>query len=98
MKLQIENLVNDNNNHAVNQFVVKLNGNIFYQSYDTIIAKKDKDGHIFITEKWQYSKTTSKHLYIFLRDNTSLRYVEGKEDVEEAIDKGYIQLVKSLKY
>lgn len=46
MRLQIENLVNDNNNHAVNQFVVKLNGNVFYQSYDTIIAKKDKEGKI----------------------------------------------------
>lgn len=98
MRLQIENLVNDNNNHAVNQFVVKLNGNVFYQSYDTIIAKKDKDGKITLSSDWDYSKTTKKHLYIWLRDNTSFRYVEKEKDVIDAINNGLIKVVETLKY
>lgn len=98
MKLQIENLVNDNNNHAVNQFVVKLNGNVFYQSYDTVIAKKDKEGKITLSSDWDYSKTTKKHLYIWLRDNTSFRYVEKEKDVIDAINNGLIKVVETLKY
>lgn len=98
MKLQIENLVNDNNNHAVNQFVVKLNGNVFYQSYDTVIAKKDKEGKITLASDWDCSKTTRKHLYIWLRDNTSFRYVEKEKDVIDAINNGLIKVVETLKY
>lgn len=98
MRLQIENLVNDNNNHAVNQFVVKLNGNVFYQSYDTVIAKKDKEGKITLCADWNYSKTTKKHLYIWLRDNTSFRYVENEKDVIDAINNGLIKVVETLKY
>ena len=98
MRLQIENLVNDNNNHAVNQFVVKLNGNVFYQSYDTVIAKKDKEGKITLCSDWGCSKTTRKHLYIWLRDNTSFRYVENEKDVIDAINNGLIKVVSTLKY
>ena len=98
MKLQIENLVNDNNNHAVNQFVVKLNGNVFYQSYDTVIAKKDKEGKITLCSDWDCSKTTKKHLYIWLRDNTAFRYVEKEKDVIDAINNGLIKVVSTLKY
>lgn len=98
MKLQIENLVNDNNNHAVNQFVIKLNGNIYFQSYDTIIAKKDKDGQIVLCKDWDYSKTTKKHLYIWLRDFTTYIYLKGEDDVREAIACGAIKVKKSIKY
>lgn len=98
MRLQIENLVNDNNNQAVNQFVVKLNGNVFFQSYDTVIAKQDKEGKITLCSDWNYSKTTKKHLYIWLRDFTSFKYIEGEKDVLDAIDTNKIKLVKSLKY
>lgn len=98
MKLYIENLVNDNNNHAVNQFVVKLNGNIFFQSYETIIAKRGKDGKISLSTFWDYSKTTKKHLYIWLRDFTSFKYVENEKDVIDAIEHGLIKVVKKIEY
>lgn len=98
MKLQIENLVNDNNNHAVNQFVVKINGNVFFQSYDTIIAKKDAKGKVTLSSYWNYSKTTRKHLYIWMRDNTSFRYVENEKDIIDAVENGLIKVVPSLKY
>lgn len=98
MKLTIENLINDNNNHAVNQFVVKLNGNVYYQSYDTIIAKLDTKGNVTLSESWKVSKTTKKHLYIWLRDMTNFIYIRNEKDVIYEIENNHIKVVKSLKY
>lgn len=50
-----------------NQFVILGNyGEIEFQSYNSIIAKISKTGTLEFSERWDYSKTTLKHLYIFL--------------------------------
>lgn len=50
-----------------NQFVILgNNGEIEFQSYDSRIAKINKSGTLELSIKWDYSKTTLKHLYIFL--------------------------------
>lgn len=50
-----------------NQFIILGdNGEIEFQSYDSIIAKISKSGTLEFSERWDYSKTTLKHLYIFL--------------------------------
>ena len=50
-----------------NQFVILgNNGEIEFQSYDSRIAKINKSGTLELSIKWNYSKTTLKHLYIFL--------------------------------
>ena len=39
----------------------------FFQSYDSIIAEV-KDGQVYLDEYyWDYSRTTMRHLYNFLR-------------------------------
>lgn len=70
-----------------NQFVITDDdGNIFFQSYDSIIVKIDKDKNIFLDEKhWNYSVTTSKHRNSFLR-------LSSKE-TEQRIKAGTIKLV-----
>lgn len=50
-----------------NQFVILGdNGEIEFQSYNSRIAKIDKNGTLELSTRWNYSKTTLKHLYIFL--------------------------------
>lgn len=52
-----------------NQFIILGdNGEIEFQSYDSIIAKISKTGTLEFSERWDYSKTTLKHLYIFLEE------------------------------
>lgn len=50
-----------------NQFVILgNNGEIEFQSYNSRIARIDKNGVLSLSYHWDYSKTTLKHLYIFL--------------------------------
>jgi len=54
-----------------NQFVINQdNGDLIFQSYQSIIAKKSQ-GKIYLDNiYWNYSKTTSKHRNIFLGETT----------------------------
>ena len=50
-----------------NQFVILgNNGEIEFQSYNSLIARIEKNGNLSLSSHWDYSRTTSKHLYIFL--------------------------------
>ena len=50
-----------------NQFVILgNNGEIEFQSYDSLIARINKNGTLTLSSRWDYSRTTLKHLYIFL--------------------------------
>lgn len=52
-----------------NQFVI-FGGDaiVTFQSYQSIIANFDKKGTLNLFRDWNYSKTTLKHLYLFLND------------------------------
>ena len=61
--MKVENFYNKN------QFII-LGGDakITFQSYNSIIAKIDKNGTLWLGSDWNYSKTTLKHLYLFIND------------------------------
>ena len=73
--------------HVKNQFLITdTEGNVFFQSYDTIIAKRDNHGFLFLdAEKWDYSTTTSKYRNLFTGLNTA--------DTKKAIKEGKITLI-----
>lgn len=52
-----------------NQFIIYNEGNIYFQSYKSLIAKIDNNNVLTIYKDWDYSKTTLKHLKIFLTNN-----------------------------
>lgn len=56
-----------------NQFII-FGGDaiVTFQSYNSIIAKIDKKGTLKLGNDWDYSKTTLKHLYLFINDYFSL--------------------------
>ena len=93
----ISNLINDNGNAAANQFIIKTSKATYFQSYLSVVAKIDKKGNLILSENWDYSNTTRKHLYIFLR-MYGYHYLCSAKDMRKAIkDKEVIlQKVESL--
>ena len=70
--MHIEQLANKN------QFKVSLSNGVAFQSYDSLIAFKNDEGKVFLSENWNYSKTTLKHLKLFLRIDLSKKEIEKK--------------------
>ena len=51
---------------VANQYIIEDGGTETFQSYQTLIAKKS-GATITISENWNYSRTTSKYFYEWLR-------------------------------
>ena len=84
--MKVENIINDKNNRAANQFVITTDSGIYFQSYDSMICKY-YNGRVYLTPKWDYSATTRKHLYIFLHDYCHQHRLV-KKDVLKSIESG----------
>ncbi len=84
--MKVENMIGKNGKAVKNQFVITDdNGNKTFQSYNTIIAKKDIKGILtFDINKWNYSNTTSKYRNIFTELTT--------KETEKQIKSGLIRL------
>lgn len=70
LQLKVNNIISGNGNAIANQFEVKdyQTNTVYFQSYESIIAKI-QDGKITVDpDYWDYSKTTSKYLNIFFDD------------------------------
>ena len=89
--MRVENLTNDRGNKAVNQFVITTENGVFFQSYDSMICKY-VNGQVYVTPLWDYSNTTRKHFYIFLRDYCRMGRML-KNDILDAIRNGSIEEV-----
>jgi len=93
-----------------NQFVILGNGQTVFQSYESTIAIIDQENGLTLGHDWDYSKTTMKHLYLFLVDYkvryafTELRHgIESalnssnkRKALQDLIDKGIINYDKNL--
>ena len=88
----ISNLINNNGNAAANQFVIKTKKATYFQSYNSVVCKLDGI-NIVLSTNWEYSNTTRKHLYIFLRQNGYYNLSSAKE-VRKAIKDGWVTLKK----
>lgn len=65
----VRNLTSPRTYNAVaNQFVICTKKGDFFQSYRSIVAKVDNKGKVWLSAYWDYSRTTMKYLYQFLRD------------------------------
>jgi|TARA_R100000482_G_scaffold124933_1_gene80038 hypothetical protein len=87
--MKVKNLISDKGNVIPNQFQIVNNNTIYFQSYETIIAKINKrtmycDEIILDTHALNYSRTTSKYLYKFLNMN--------RKEIENLIKKKEIKL------
>ena len=70
MSVRVQNVISSRGNAIANQFEIYMDGMKYFQSYNTIIAKIDKGHKITLdTNALDYSRTTSKYLYLFLGMN-----------------------------
>lgn len=65
--MKVENMLSPNGNRVANQFLITdNNGNEYFQSYNSVIAKRSK-GQIYLDVSfWDYSVTTGKYRNLFL--------------------------------
>ena len=77
-----------------NQFVITDRGNIFFQSYKSLIAKIDKNGKVTLYKDWDRSHTTMRHLYSFLMEYSSIdsKYLY-KQGIEKLIKNKVIKYI-----
>jgi hypothetical protein len=87
--MKVRNLINRSGNAAPNQLIIEDNSIEVFQSYKTLIAKKNhKTGAVTVDPNaMKHSNTTSKHLFIFLQMD--------KKEIERQIKVGSI-LVEEL--
>ena len=90
----IANLINDRGNAVRNQFIITEGKTTAFQSYNSRICEIVKpcgmgfDVLVRFGRDWNYSQTTAKHLYSFLRQN-GLEILASKQAIEEAIERGH---------
>lgn len=81
--MKVKNLYSSKGNKVPNQFLIELENKILFQSYDSIIAEVTK-GMIYLDPVYyNYSKTTSKYLYMFVNMN--------KKQLQDGLKSGKIQ-------
>ena len=85
-----------------NQFVIEEKGKTTFQSYDSTIAILEV-GELTFGEDWQYSRTTLKYLYLFLKEYTYRNDIElalesknKKKALQDLIDNGIIHYDETL--
>ena len=69
--MKVENMTSPQGNTVANQFIITDdNNNEYFQSYKSIIAKRDGDSYqIYLDEYyWDYSRTTGKYRNEFLNE------------------------------
>ena len=88
----VQNIIGLNGNAVVNQFVIDTKKATFFQSYQSVVCKIDNSTRkVTLSNHWDYSVTTSKYLYKFLRENGI--YVYSKKDVLAKIKANKFRLI-----
>ena len=79
--IKVENMVSNRGNSIANQFIIEVDGEVYFQSYSSIIAKIAINGKVYLDEKyWDFSVTTGKWRNQFLG--------ETKKETERRIEDG----------
>lgn len=84
--IKVRNMTSSRGNEISNQFIIEDDNFIYFQSYDSVIVKKDKrTREITLDERyWNYSVTTGKYRNLFL--------YETKKETERKIKEGIYKL------
>ena len=95
--MNVQNMTSSNGNKVANQFVITdENSNEYFQSYNSMIVKKqysnmgscgDEKLQIYLDSKyWNFSNTTSKYRNKFLNETTKETIVKIKSGVDKLVD------------
>ena len=68
--VKVRNMISSNGNAVANQFEIRTDDATYFQSYNSIIAKRVYGGKIYLDEYyWDYSTTTGRYRNMFLGEN-----------------------------
>lgn len=93
--MKAKNLVGKNGRAVVNQFVIKDDNRKVFQSYDSTIVEVRWHSdfcEVNIGYDWDYSRTTTKYLKIFLIDEVGFTDKEV-EQIKKELRKGHDYIV-----
>lgn len=80
--MKVENLNSSNGNKVPNQFIIYCDDKTIFQSYDSVIAIRYKNGKTELDATfWDYSRTTGKYRNQFLCENkkeTEMKIASGE--------------------
>lgn len=93
MSYNVQNLTNDNFRSVANQYVIRTKRAVYFQSYNSVVAKITNGGKLHLSTYWNYSQTTIRNLYIFLREYGYSDFCSTKA-MEKAIDNNDVKLHK----
>jgi hypothetical protein len=95
--VKVQNITSERSGEAVrNQFIIKVGNATYFQSYETMIAKTEPGKTTLIRGAWDYSCTTSKYLYQFLRDYCGYWNICSKKDILKAVKDGEFEIVDKI--
>ena len=98
--MKISNLVNERGNATKNQFVIENGSTVAFQSYNSMVceirpASLGFEKVVVLGKNWDYSRTTTKHLNNFLKQN-NLEFLAGAKNIREALKRGYARHNESI--
>jgi len=86
--MKVENMISSRGNSVPNQFIIRSNDGIRFQSYDSTIVFIPRTGKTQLGCNWDYSRTTGKYRNSFL--------AETKRETEAKLKSGEYILNESL--
>lgn len=81
-----------------NQFEIRDNNKLYLQSYDSLVVELS-NGKIILGRDWDYSMTTSKHVYAFLEEYSRINFYGVKNKrayVNKLIKEGKIEYNENM--
>lgn len=83
--MKVSNMTGSSGREIPNQFIIEADDAIYFQSYKSMIAKK-QNGKVFLDSYyWDYSRTTGKYRNLFLG--------ETKAETQKKINSGEYKLI-----
>lgn len=93
--MKVRNLVGNSGRTVPNQFIIKDDNRKVFQSYDSTIVEVKWHSdfcEVNVGYDWDYSRTTSKYLKIFLMDEVGFND-EEVEQIKKELRKGHDYIV-----
>lgn len=83
--MQITNLINSRGNAVKNQFIIREDKKISFQSYASDIAAYDEENKtlLLFNETWDYSNTTRNYFKTFINNFTRFKYEDRQQWLKE---------------
>lgn len=100
--MKVRNLINENGKAVANQFTITeekdgIVTKVAFQSYDSLVCEvvpecgMGFDCLVRFGRDWDFSRTTTKNLLIFLSRYPATKELTSSNDIREAIKRGYIR-------